>query len=116
MIIPREAKLLRIFLGEDDRYEGRPAHEAIVELARRRHIAGCTVLRGVEGFGHASVIHTTRILRLSADLPIVIEMVDAPDKIEALLGELEPMIGGGLVTTERVEVHLYTSVPKPGER
>jgi PII-like signaling protein len=109
MIVPRAGKLLRIFVGEADRAEGRPLFETIVLLARAEGLAGATVLRGIEGFGRSSRIHTARILRLSQDLPIVIEIVDAAEKIDAFLTKLDPLIGGGLVTVERVEVEVYRS-------
>ena len=102
-----EAYLLRIFLGEEDEHEGRPLHEAIVLKAREMGLAGATVLRGPMGYGKSSRLHTTKLLRLSEDLPLVIDIVDAPDRIEALLDELEPMMGSGLVTLERVRVVRY---------
>lgn len=105
--LPEEGLLLRIFIGESDRRDGRPLYEMIVEEARRRGIAGATVLRGTMGFGANSRIHTTKILRLSEDLPIVIEIVDEVDKINAFLPELDAMILEGLVTLERVRVVLY---------
>ena len=105
--IPRDAVLLRIFIGESDRYEHRPLYEAIVLKAREAHLAGATVLRGPMGFGAASRIHTTKILRLSMDLPIVIEIVDSDEKIRAFLPVLEGMIGGGMVTLEKVQVIQY---------
>jgi len=105
--IPREAMLLRIFIGESDRHGHHPLYEAIVLKARESHLAGATVLRGPMGFGAASRIHTAKILRLSMDLPIVIEMVDREEKIRAFLPVLEPMIGGGLVTLEKVQVIQY---------
>lgn len=105
--LPEEGLLLRIFIGESDRRDGRPLYEMIVEEARRRGIAGATVLRGTMGFGANSRIHTTKILRLSEDLPIVIEIVDEVDKINAFLPELDAMIPEGLVTLERVRVVLY---------
>jgi PII-like signaling protein len=105
--IPRDALLLRIFIGESDRFEHRPLYEAIVLKAREARLAGATVLRGPMGFGAASRIHTTKILRLSMDLPIVIEMVDSEEKIRAFLPVLESMIGGGLVTLEKVQVIQY---------
>jgi hypothetical protein len=111
--VPREGKLLRVFVGEQDRSEGRPAWEAIVRLARSEGLAGATVLRGIEGFGRSSVVHTARILRLSEDLPVVIEIVDAPEKIEAFLPKLDPLVRGGLVTVERAEVLVYRS-PEEG--
>ena len=107
MRIPRESKLLRVFIGESDRWEGRPAHEQILELARREGLAGATLLRAIAGFGHSSRIHTAKILRLSEDLPIVIEIVDSPERIDAFLPKLEPLVGGGLITIERAEVLVY---------
>lgn len=107
MRIPEEALLLRIFIGESDEHEGRPLFEAIVLAARARHLAGATVLRGPMGFGRSSRLHTAKILRLSEDLPVVIEIVDAPERIEAFLPELEAMMGGGLVTLEKVRVLRY---------
>lgn len=114
-MIPREGKLLRIFIGESERVQGRPAHEVILETARREGLAGATVVRGIAGFGRSSRIHTAKILRLSEDLPIVIEIVDAPERIEALLPLLEPLIGGGLVTLERAEVVVYRSPEDRGD-
>jgi len=102
-----EARLLRIFIGESDTYDGRPLYQAIVETLRREGLAGATVLRGIEGFGKSSRLHTAHILRLSEDLPIVIECVDTGDKVEAVLPALDEMIGDGLVTLERVEVRVY---------
>lgn len=107
MRIPEEALLLRIFIGESDEHEGRPLFEAIVLAARARHLAGATVLRGPMGFGRSSRLHTAKILRLSEDLPVVIEIVDAPERIEAFLPELDAMMGGGLVTLEKVRVLRY---------
>lgn len=107
MMIPRDAMLLRIFIGETDRYGHRPLYEAIVMKAREVHMAGATVLRGPMGFGHSSRLHTAKILRLSGDLPLVIEIVDSEEKIQAFLPALEPMIGSGLVTTEKVQVIQY---------
>src|SRR5215471_4888992 len=109
MQIPNEAVLLRIFIGESDRWEHRPLYEAIVLKAREQHLAGATVLRGPMGFGKSSRLHTAKILRLSTDLPLVIEMVDSEEKINAFLPELEQMIGGGLVTLEKVQVVHYRS-------
>ena len=102
-----DAILLRIFLGESDRHGGRPLHEAIVLEARALHLAGATVLRGPMGFGHSSRLHTAKILRLSEDLPIVIEIVDTTDKINAFLPVLDRMMGSGLVTLEKVRVLRY---------
>jgi uncharacterized protein len=107
MDVPREATRLRIYLGEQDRHEHQPLYEAIVLKAREAGLAGATVLHGVMGFGHDSVLHTAKILRLSMDLPILVELVDADEKIEAFLPILEGMIGSGLVTREPVIVHYY---------
>ena len=107
MKLPSEAQLLRIFIGEADRYEGQPLFEAIVHLARKKGLAGATVLRGFLGFGAHSRMHTAKILRLSEDLPIVIEIVDAPEKIQTLLPELDHMIEEGMVTLEKVNVIAY---------
>jgi uncharacterized protein len=107
MTLPRDAMLLRAFFGEDDKYKGRPLYEAIVMKAREAHLAGATVLRGPIGFGHSSRIHTTKILRLSEDLPIIIEIVDTEDKIKAFLPTLDLMMTSGLVTLEKVQVLLY---------
>ena len=101
------ARLLRIFIGESDTHDGRPLYQAIVETLRRQGLAGATVLRGIEGFGKSSRLHTAHILRLSEDLPIVIDCVDTDDKIEAVLPALDDMIGDGLITLERVEVRIY---------
>lgn len=103
----QEARLLRIFVGESDSHDGRPLYQAIVEALRREGLAGATVLRGIEGFGKSSRLHTAHILRLSEDLPIVIECVDTADRIEAILPSLDTMIGDGLVTLERVDVRVY---------
>jgi uncharacterized protein len=107
MQIPNDAVLLRIFLGESDRYEHRPLYEAIVLKARELHLAGATVLRGPMGYGHSSRLHTAKILRLSEDLPLVIEIVDAEDKIEAFLPVVDAMMSHGLITMEKVKVRRY---------
>jgi uncharacterized protein len=107
MQIPRDAVLLRIFFGEDDRFQNRPLHEAIVLKARELHLAGATVLRGHMGFGHSSHIHTNKILRLSQDLPVVVEIVDSKEKIDAFLPLLDQMMTSGLVTIEKVQVLQY---------
>jgi uncharacterized protein len=107
MQIPNEALLLRIFIGESDRWQHKPLYEAIVLKAREMHLAGATVLRGPMGFGKASRLHTAKILRLSMDLPLVIEIVDAEEKINAFLPVLDEMVGGGLVTLEKVRVIDY---------
>jgi len=104
-----EGKLLRIFIGESDTWHGRPLYEAIVARVREEGLAGATVLRGIEGFGADSHLHTSRILRLSEDLPVVIEVVDTEEHIERLLGLIDPMVTEGMVTTERVHVIAYRS-------
>ena len=107
MQIPTDAVLLRIFLGESDRWEHQPLYEAIVLKARGLHLAGATVLRGPMGFGKSSRVHTAKILRLSDDLPLVIEIVDSEEKINSFLPALEKMFGGGLVTLEKIKVLHY---------
>jgi hypothetical protein len=107
MQIPKQATLLRIFVGEDDRFGGSPLHEAIVLKAREMRLAGATVLRGPMGFGASSRLHTTKILRLSEDLPLVIEIVDAEDRINSFLPILDGMMTSGLVTLEKVQVLQY---------
>ena len=107
MQIPTDAVLLRIFIGESDRWEHKPLYEAIVLKARERHLAGATVLRGPMGFGRASRLHTAKILRLSMDLPLIIEIVDSEENINAFLPELDQMISGGLVSLEKVKVLHY---------
>lgn len=113
MTLPTEGKLLRIFIGEADRWHGRPLYEAIVEEARRRGLAGATVWKGFMGFGAHSRLHTAKILRLSEDLPIVIEIVDTGEKISDFLPQLDTMIGEGLVTLERAEILLYRAPKTP---
>ena len=112
MQIPTDSVLLRIFLGESDRWEHKPLYEAIVLKAREAHLAGATVLRGPMGFGKASRLHTAKILRLSMDLPLVIEIVDSEEKINAFLPVLDGMMGGGLVTLEKVKVVHYRAGPE----
>ncbi len=107
MQIPNDAVLLRIFIGEDDRAGHSPLYEAIVMAAREQKLAGATMLRGPMGFGRSSHLHTAKILRLSQDLPIVIEIVDAEDKINAFLPSLDKLMGSGLVTLEKVKVLRY---------
>lgn len=109
MILPEDGYLLRIFIGESDRYQGKPLHEWLVLQAREAGLAGATVLRGIEGFGAHSRLHTAKILRLSEDLPIVVEIVDALDKIEAFLPTVDAAISEGLATVERVKVRFYRS-------
>ncbi len=107
MLSGPDNRLLRIFIGESDRFDGRPLYRAIVDALRAEGLAGATVLRGIEGFGKASKLHTAHILRLSDDLPIVIECVDSSEKIEAILPKLDSMIEGGLVTMEKIDVRVY---------
>jgi hypothetical protein len=107
MKLPSEAQLLRIFVGESDKHHGKPLYEAIVEEARRRGMAGATVLRGTLGFGASSRLHTAKLLHLSEDLPMVIEIVDTPERIAAFLLDLDAMVGEGLVTLEKVQVIAY---------
>lgn len=109
MQIPQDAILLRIFIGESDKWQHKPLYEAIVLKARELHLAGATVLRGPMGFGKSSRLHTSKILRLSMDLPLVIEIVDSEEKINSFLPVLDEMVGGGLVTTEKVKVVHYRS-------
>jgi len=112
MELPSEAELLRIFIGETTKLGQRPLYELIVEEARKRGLAGATVIRGIMGFGKNSRIHTAKILRLSEDLPLVIEIVDKPERIAAFLPDLETMIEEGLVTLEKVRVIAYRGKEK----
>lgn len=107
MKLPYESHLLRIFIGESDRAGGRPLYEVIVEEARKRGMAGATVLKGYLGFGANSRIHTAKILRLSEDLPVVIEIIDKEERIEAFLPDLDSLVDEGLVTLEKVKVIAY---------
>jgi PII-like signaling protein len=107
MELPHEAVLLRIHLGESDKWQHQPSYEAIVLKARELHLAGATVLRGPMGFGRSSRLHTAKVLRLSEDLPLVIEIVDTEEKINAFLPILDDMMQGGLVTLEKVKVIQY---------
>lgn len=104
-----EGKLLRIFIGESDRWHGKPLYQAIVQRVREEGLAGATVVRGIEGFGADSHLHTSRILRMSEDLPIVVEIVDEAERIDAILPVLDEMVDEGLVTVERVHVVTYRS-------
>ena len=106
-MIPKDGTLMRIFIGESDRYEGTALYEWIVNKAYETGMAGATVLRGMLGYGVEGRVHTTKILRLSQNLPIIIELVDEPDKIEEFIPIIDPAIGEGLITTERVNVRLY---------
>lgn len=112
MQLPEDAELLRVFIGESDRFEGHPLYERIVIRARERNMAGATVLKGVMGFGAHSRLHTAKILRLAEDLPMVVEIVDRPDRIADFLPELDEMIDEGLVTIERIRVITY----RPGKK
>ena len=109
MTLPNDGKLLRIFIGEDDKHAGLPLFEWIVRKAREEGLAGATVLRGLEGFGARSRLHTAKILRLSSDLPVIVEIVDTEEKIEAFLPLIDDAIGEGLATVEKVEVRFYRS-------
>lgn len=111
MNLPHDAVLLRIFIGESDRWQHQPLYEAIVLKARELHLAGATVLRGPMGFGKSSRVHTAKILRLSMDLPVVIELVDTEEKIQEFLPVLNTMLKGGLVTLEKVKVIDYRADP-----
>ena len=107
MQLPTQAMLLRMFMGEDDQADGRPLYEAIVLKAREMHLAGATVLRGPMGFGRSSRLHTAKILRLSEDLPVVVEIVDSEAQIRSFLEAIAPMLGSSLVTLEKVQVLRY---------
>ncbi len=109
MVLPEKGHLLRIFIGEDDRHEGKALYEWIVQKAREHGLAGATVIRGLEGFGAHSRIHTTKFLRLSEDLPIIIEIVDTLEKIEAFLPVIDGAIKEGLATVEKVDIRFYRS-------
>lgn len=102
-----EPTLLRVFIGEADRHDGTPLYQAIVAMLMREGLGGATVLRGIEGFGASARMHAAHVLRLSDDLPIVIECIDAKDRIDAVIPALDTMIDGGLVTTERVNVRIH---------
>ena len=115
MALPSEGSLLRIFIGESDKHEGIPLYEWIVRQAREKGLAGATVLRGIEGFGAHSRVHTAKILRLSTDLPIVVEIVDTLEKIEAFLPAIEGAIREGLATLERVQIRFYRSGAEPSK-
>ncbi|HLZ45599.1 MAG TPA: DUF190 domain-containing protein [Gemmatimonadales bacterium] len=102
-----ERTLMRIFIGESDKYEGKPLYEALIARMRAKGMAGATVLRGVAGFGASSKVHSDKILRLSLDLPLIIEVVETEEAINAILPDLDEMIGGGLITLERAKVIMY---------
>ena len=107
MKIPSEGKLLRIFIGEQDKWHGQPLYEAIIHLAKKEGMAGATALKGFIGFGAKSHMHTAKLLRLSEDLPIIIEMVDSEEKINKFLPHLDEMVNEGLITIEKATVILY---------
>lgn len=109
MALPQEGCLLRIFLGEDDKHEGKPLYEWLVLRARERGLAGATVVRGLMGYGAHSRLHTFKIERLSLDLPIIVEIVDTRTKLEAFLAEIDPLVHEGLATLEKAEVRFYRS-------
>src|SRR5437867_5594523 len=102
-----ERTLMRIFIGESDKYHGKPLYQALLEKFREKGLAGATVIRGVAGFGASSVVHTEKVLRLSLDLPLIIEVVETEEAIQGILPDLDDMIGGGLITLERAQVILY---------
>ena len=110
-----EGKLLKVFIGESDLHGGKPLYQALVERVRAEGLAGATVLRGIEGFGASSHLHTSRILRLSEDLPIVVEIVDTTENIDRILPVVDEMVGDGMVTVERVEVLTYRASPPEGD-
>lgn len=112
MMLPEEGYLLRIFIGESDKQEGIPLYEWIVKQAKLEKLAGATVLRGIEGFGSQSHLHTARILQLSTDLPIIIEIIDTLEKIEKFMPIVDNVITDGLATLEKVQIRLYRSQPK----
>src|SRR5262245_27057101 len=107
-----ERTLMRIHIGESDKWRGKPLYQAIVELLRKEHFSGATVLRGVGGFGGSSVYHTDKLLRLSQDLPIIVEVVEATERIESIVRQLDEMVEGGLITLEKVRVILYRSAKR----
>lgn len=115
MKIEGEGQLLRIFVGENDRWDGKPLYEAIIQTVRQHGLAGATVLRGIAGYGANSAIHTTKILRLSEDLPIVIEIVDKPEQIQAILPILDEMVTEGMITLEKANIIAYRHNHRPPE-
>ena len=110
--IEGERMLMRIHIGESDKWHGKSLHEAIVEMLRKEGFSGATVLRGVAGFGGSSVYHTDKILRMSQDLPIILEVIDAAERIEKILPRLDEMVDGGLITLEKVRVILYRAAKR----
>ena len=115
-MLPKEGQLLRIFIGESDRHEGMPLYEWLVRKAREQGMAGATVLRGLEGFGARSRVHTAKILRLSEDLPIIVEIVDTPEKIDRFLPLVDEAVSEGLATLERAEIRFYRGGPSEEQR
>jgi len=115
MVLPKEGVLLRIFIGEDDHHEGRPLYEWLVLQAREAGLAGATVLRGLEGFGANSRLHTAKVLRMSADLPVVVEIVDTREKIDAFLPVVDQAVEEGLATLEKVEIRFYRGTKVGGD-
>jgi uncharacterized protein len=111
-----ERVLMRVYVGEMDKYDGKPTYSQIVELLRQRHYAGATVLRGIMSFGASAHVHTVRFVELSGDLPIVIECIETAERIDAILPELDRMIGGGLITLEKVNVIVYRAAVSPDQR
>ena len=109
MVLPEDGCLLRIFIGESEKADGKPLYQWLVEKARAKGLAGATVWRGMMGYGANSRIHTSKILRLSQDLPVIVEIVDAREKLETFLDEVDSMIKGGLATLEKAQVHFYRS-------
>lgn len=109
MVLPKEGTLLRIYIGENDRHHKQPLYEWLVLEARSQGLAGATVLRGMEGFGARSRLHTAKVLRMSADLPVVVEIVDTRDKIESFMPTVDEAVGEGLATLEKVEIRFYRS-------
>jgi len=107
MVLPEDGCLLRIFIGESDKVEGKPLYQKLVEEARANGLAGATVWRGMMGYGANSRIHTSKILRLSQDLPVIVEIVDAREKLEIFLDKIDSLIKGGLATLEKAQVHFY---------
>jgi len=107
-----ERTLMRIHTGESDKWQGKPLHEAIIQMLRKEGFSGATVLRGVAGFGGSSILHTDKLLRMSQDLPIILEVIEATDRIEAILPRLDEMVEGGLITLEKVRVILYRAAKK----
>lgn len=109
MVLPEDGCLLRIFIGESEKVDGKPLYQKLVEKARTNGLAGATVWRGMMGYGANSRIHTSKILRLSQDLPVIVEIVDVREKLEAFLEKIDPLIKGGLATLEEAQVHFYRS-------